>query len=304
MAITTRSIGGWKVTLATLAMVSYLRCIAAGMPPGGINSDYRDPVAQGVIFRQNYVHAAVTGVARAAPLDRRYWPGHGWYERRKYATTGGLAVSVAVPGTSKHNLGLALDLATNQRSWLRLYGEPFGWVWPAWARRSATYEPWHFEYEEATDTKPGAGSGTSEKEWDDMATKEEIQQAVRDENVAMFKAIIDRATPQDRALADLAYDAARKIHNRELESMGKGTDSGGRSMRDWLRNVLTGGSGSTNSTVEHNALAADVRKLLEAAAAGGASVDVGALADAIVARIDLGALATAVNDDAARRMKE
>ncbi|MFI6578940.1 D-alanyl-D-alanine carboxypeptidase family protein [Nocardiopsis sp. NPDC050513] len=58
----------------------------------------------------------------------------------------------AVPGTSNHGLGQALDLGCgiqNYRSerwnWMNENGPDFGWVHPAWAK-SSPFEPWHWEY--------------------------------------------------------------------------------------------------------------------------------------------------------------
>lgn len=59
----------------------------------------------------------------------------------------------AVPGTSNHGLGQALDLGCgiqNYRSerwlWMEENGAEFGWHHPAWAK-SSPFEPWHWEYE-------------------------------------------------------------------------------------------------------------------------------------------------------------
>ena len=60
----------------------------------------------------------------------------------------------AVPGTSNHGWGLAIDLAapasnpgSAQYKWLRANAPLFGWDNPAWARPNGSKpEPWHFEY--------------------------------------------------------------------------------------------------------------------------------------------------------------
>jgi len=59
---------------------------------------------------------------------------------------GGLA---AVPGTSKHGWGLAVDADTPTINWLRANGARYGW------RNTVSNEPWHWEYTGYT-----AGSGT------------------------------------------------------------------------------------------------------------------------------------------------
>ncbi|MGH3948935.1 MAG: NlpC/P60 family protein, partial [Pseudonocardiaceae bacterium] len=60
----------------------------------------------------------------------------------------------AVPGTSNHGWGLALDMCggvqsfgTPQYGWLAANGPAFGWVNPPWARKGGgREEPWHWEF--------------------------------------------------------------------------------------------------------------------------------------------------------------
>lgn len=60
----------------------------------------------------------------------------------------------AVPGTSNHGWGLALDLSTPisggasaEYTWLRVHGPDYGWDNPSWARPGGVKpEPWHFEF--------------------------------------------------------------------------------------------------------------------------------------------------------------
>jgi LAS superfamily LD-carboxypeptidase LdcB len=60
----------------------------------------------------------------------------------------------AVPGTSNHGWGLAVDLCgginvagSPQWTWMQAHAGPFGFVNPPWARPGAEKpEPWHWEY--------------------------------------------------------------------------------------------------------------------------------------------------------------
>jgi hypothetical protein len=60
----------------------------------------------------------------------------------------------AVPGTSNHGWGLAVDLSdpissgtSPEYTWLRIHGPDYGWDNPSWARLDgAKPEPWHFEF--------------------------------------------------------------------------------------------------------------------------------------------------------------
>lgn len=64
---------------------------------------------------------------------------------------------IAIPGTSNHGWGRAIDFTSNGRSsldcndaaftWLNANGARFGWVHPAWASCGlSTAEPWHWEW--------------------------------------------------------------------------------------------------------------------------------------------------------------
>ena len=60
----------------------------------------------------------------------------------------------AVPGTSRHGYGVALDLGCGVQRfgsasyrWMKANGPRFGWVHPAWAEPGGSMpEPWHWEY--------------------------------------------------------------------------------------------------------------------------------------------------------------
>lgn len=67
------------------------------------------------------------------------------------ALKGGLA---AVPGTSNHGLGLAVDLGggindygSPEYQWMLINAGKWGWVNPTWAQRGGSKpEPWHWEF--------------------------------------------------------------------------------------------------------------------------------------------------------------
>ncbi|WP_395110571.1 D-alanyl-D-alanine carboxypeptidase family protein [Actinomadura sp. SCN-SB] len=70
-------------------------------------------------------------------------------QQRVYYQRPGFA---AVPGTSNHGKGQALDLCggvqnagTAQFNWLEANSRKYGWFHPSWAY-SNPYEPWHWEY--------------------------------------------------------------------------------------------------------------------------------------------------------------
>jgi hypothetical protein len=59
-----------------------------------------------------------------------------WCDRGKCA-------NAAVPGTSNHGLGLAVDVPQSTRTIIDQIGEPFGWA-KKWS--DAPQEPWHIKY--------------------------------------------------------------------------------------------------------------------------------------------------------------
>ncbi|RPF19528.1 M15 family metallopeptidase [Myceligenerans xiligouense] len=60
----------------------------------------------------------------------------------------------AIPGTSNHGWGIAVDLGapinsgrSAEYAWLRVHGPDYGWDNPGWARLDGSKpEPWHFEF--------------------------------------------------------------------------------------------------------------------------------------------------------------
>lgn len=123
--------------LATAAAGSYARMRKAGMPAGGINSSYRDTALQRRIFLDRYKPQA----SGAGPFgDVR------WYKGVRYVRISAKGM-VAVPGTSVHETGLALDMATASaaHAWMLKHAGAHGW------RRTISSEPWHWEYRAAND---------------------------------------------------------------------------------------------------------------------------------------------------------
>lgn len=164
--------------LDTPAAVSWNRAVAAGMPPN-ITSAGRSSDTQIRLFLENYT----TDYNTSSRTDKKVWKGN-TYWRRKVTTKGKATVSVAVPGTSRHEGGKAVDVPEPTRAWLHKNGAKYGWINPPWAKKKATFEPWHFEYDEAkdtsktntntnTNTKTNTNTTTPPKESDMPLTKED-----------------------------------------------------------------------------------------------------------------------------------
>jgi hypothetical protein len=100
-----------------------------------ITQGYRTLAEQVSIFRERYTTTPLAG------RPYRIWNGVRWYQRP------GTAVA-AVPGTSNHGLGQAIDFATDSPGalvWLAKHGAKYGWSRPAWTYRPESLEPWHHE---------------------------------------------------------------------------------------------------------------------------------------------------------------
>lgn len=136
------------------AAASYARMQAVGMPAGGINSSYRDPAEQVRLFLARY---RVQATGNGPYGDARTWKGVRYV---RHSAKG----MVAIPGTSEHERGLALDIDTDSpaHAWMLRHGAAHGWV------RNIPAEPWHFEYRPALDTKPTPPKPASQEEEQDM----------------------------------------------------------------------------------------------------------------------------------------
>ncbi|PZR54898.1 hypothetical protein DNL40_00380 [Xylanimonas oleitrophica] len=109
-----------------------LRCDAAaafGRMSAAFQATFGHPVPLEGTYRAYY---------RQVEVYQRYGPGR-----------------AAVPGTSNHGWGTAIDVPERgeydygrpKYEWLRTHGPAYGWVNPGWARQGGgREEPWHFEY--------------------------------------------------------------------------------------------------------------------------------------------------------------
>lgn len=103
---------------------------------------YRSLAVQEYGFYQRYTDTPGKKLRKQTP---RIYKGKAWYLKK------GLA-PMAVPGTSNHNLGIAIDIAHAsgaRLAWLLKHAERFGFSWELQS------EPWHLRYV-AGDTVPEA----------------------------------------------------------------------------------------------------------------------------------------------------
>lgn len=98
--------------------------------PTSAGDTYRTLASQTAGFIQRFQKEPIVGA------DTRTWNGTKWYLKAGYAP-------LASPGSSNHNLGLAVDIseASGERlNWMLKNALDFGWSWEVQS------EPWHLRY--------------------------------------------------------------------------------------------------------------------------------------------------------------
>jgi len=108
------------------------------LSPTSQSDTYRSLETQEYGFYQRYTTNVLPG------QKPRIYKGQAWYLKKGMA-------SLAVPGTSKHNLGIAVDIANSngkRLEWLKANAVSFGFSWEV-----VPEEPWHLRYV-AGDNKP------------------------------------------------------------------------------------------------------------------------------------------------------
>jgi LAS superfamily LD-carboxypeptidase LdcB len=109
---------------------------------------YRTLETQEYGFYQRYTTNVIAG------QKPRVYKGEAWYLKKGMAP-------LAVPGTSKHNLGIAVDIANangKRLEWLKANAVSFGFSWEV-----VPEEPWHLRYV--------AGDNTPQRVKDWLANK-------------------------------------------------------------------------------------------------------------------------------------
>jgi hypothetical protein len=102
-----------------------------------ITQGYRSYAEQVAIFNARYDPKA-TGTGPYN--DVRWWNGVRYVRMR--------GAAAAVPGSSNHGLGQAIDYDLGypgSLAWLTKNGPRFGWIRPSWTFKPGMIEPWHWE---------------------------------------------------------------------------------------------------------------------------------------------------------------
>lgn len=112
---------------------------------------YRSYELQVKIFTERY---DIRWIGRGPYGDVRWWNGKRYVRMRNAAA--------AVPGTSNHGIGVAVDFASGinssfsspQHNWMKAHAGRFGW---SNAAGRTINEPWHWEYNPVNDSLIGTG---------------------------------------------------------------------------------------------------------------------------------------------------
>lgn len=114
------------------AMVEAATAAGIELKPTSSGDTYRSYDQQLVGFKQRYQLEEIAGAST------RTFEGKKWYLKKGNAP-------LAAPGSSQHNLGLAIDVANASEkkriNWLIANVEKFGWSWEV-----VPEEPWHIRY--------------------------------------------------------------------------------------------------------------------------------------------------------------
>lgn len=130
-------VGGWLLKNASIswtAMVNHARSDGIDLSPTSSVDTYRPYTVQESVFRQRYKRIPWVRGSRKWDSDfdgkaETWWH---WY-----------GASAAVPGTSNHGWGLAVDVASasgDRLRWLEQHTATYGWSWEIQS------EPWHLRY--------------------------------------------------------------------------------------------------------------------------------------------------------------
>lgn len=131
----------WRAADAWEAMVEAAKADGVELKPVSSGDTYRSFESQLMAFRQRYQKEPIPGA------QTRTFEGIKWYKKDPKLA------SLAAPGTSQHNSGLAVDVHTAsgpRLDWLIDNVRKFGFSWEV-----VPEEPWHLRYTEG-DNPPAA----------------------------------------------------------------------------------------------------------------------------------------------------
>ena len=131
----------WRAADAWEAMVEAAEADGIELKPVSAGDCYRSFESQLMVFRQRYQKEPIEGA------QTRTFEGIKWYKKDPKLA------SLAAPGTSQHNSGLAVDVHTaaepKRLNWLIDNVRKFGFSWEV-----VPEEPWHLRYTEGDNPPP------------------------------------------------------------------------------------------------------------------------------------------------------
>jgi len=195
-------------------------------------------------LRLRYRIAQATGVYIAPTSSRctyRTFAEQQYFWDEYQAGRGSLA---AVPGTSAHGLGIAVDVATPEMALLiNKLGAPYGWQ-KKWSDGASEW--WHFKYAAVHDTHKGSPTPGRRSRRSDLTSSEKYYRdvLVRERTSAKRHGGYDKLSDEHRSRA---VDAKEWIKKRCLQIEDDAKDTGWhkndrRTRHDYLKAILDGGT--------------------------------------------------------------
>ena len=134
----------WLAAAAWLAMVEAAKADGVELKPTSAGDTYRTYESQLVGFKQRYQLEPIAGAST------RTFEGKKWFLKKGNAP-------LAAPGSSQHNLGIAVDIANaaepKRLNWLIANVAKFGFSWEV-----VPEEPWHIRYVAGDNVPPAVAA--------------------------------------------------------------------------------------------------------------------------------------------------
>lgn len=131
----------WLAAAAWAAMVEKAKADGVELKPVSAGDTYRTFESQLTVFKQRYQKEPIAGA------QTRTFEGVKWFKKDPKLA------SLAAPGTSQHNLGIAVDVHTaaepKRLKWLIENVATFGFSWEV-----VPEEPWHLRYVKGSTPPP------------------------------------------------------------------------------------------------------------------------------------------------------
>lgn len=181
------------------------------------------------------------------------------YAGQEYMYSTKPAGMAAVPGTSKHGWGIAVDIGyARSQDWVNSKGAKFGWALPDWAKGG--FEPWHFEKTGETTGPTTSGGDDSDSDGGDVEEPQKDPWEAFQEAMTKLNSVLGYAPPPTQEATD--------TKKNDKKPSGSGSDSSpSTSRKPTAKTSPTPASSGSGSKITSDSSA--VERLAEAAETAG-----------------------------------